>query len=85
MACSIPPYICVQNGVKGLTNITKQDKEESKRIILKEYPDISQSTLEFVLSIPAERNRPKVSELETVYATKEQQEEMERLLRKNKK
>jgi hypothetical protein len=71
--------------VKSLTSNNKQDKEESKRIILKEYPDISQSTLEFVLSIPAEQKMPKVSELETVYATKEQQEEMERLLGKNKK
>jgi hypothetical protein len=71
--------------VKSLTSNNKQDKEESKRIILKEYPDISQSTLEFVLSIPVELKIPKVSELETVYATKELQEEMERLLRKNKK
>ena len=71
--------------MKGLTNITKQDKEESKRRIFEEYPNISESTLEFVLSLPVERKIPKVSELETVYATKEQQEEMERLLRKNKK
>ena len=72
--------------MKSLTSNNKQqDKEESKRIILKEYPDISQSTLEFVLSIPVELKIPKVSELETVYATAEQQEEMERLLKKNKK
>ncbi len=72
--------------MKSLTSNNKQqDKEESKRIILKEYPDISQTTLEFVLSISVELKIPKVSELETVYATKEQQEEMERLLRKNKK
>jgi hypothetical protein len=71
--------------VKSLTSNNKQDKEEAKRRILKEYPDISQSTLEFVLSIPVELKIPKVSELETVYATKEQQEEMERVLKKNKK
>ena len=74
-----------QDEVKSLISNNKQDKEESKRIILKEYPDISQSTLEFVLSIPVEQKIPKVGELETVYATEEQQEEMERLLRKNKK
>ena len=71
--------------MKSLTSNNKQDKEEAKRRILKEYPDISQSTLEFVLSIPVELKIPKVSELETVYATKEQQEEMERVLKKNKK
>jgi hypothetical protein len=39
-----------------------------------------------VLSLSVERKIPKVSELETVYATAEQQEEMERLLkRKNDK
>jgi hypothetical protein len=69
---------------EGLTNITKQDKEESKRRILEEYSNISESTLEFVLSLPVERNIPKVSELELIHATAEQQEEMERLLKKNK-
>ena len=65
--------------MKSLTSNNKQqDKEESKRRILKEYPDISESTLEFVLSIPVERKIPKVSELEPIHATKEQQEEMER-------
>jgi hypothetical protein len=68
-----------------LTNPKQQDREEAKRRILEEYPDISESTLEFVLSIPVERKIPKVSELEPVYATREQQEEMERLLKKNKK
>ena len=70
--------------MKGLTNITKQDKEESKRRIFEEYPDISQSTLEFVLSIPVELKIPKVSELEPIHATAEQQKEMEKLLKKNK-
>ena len=71
--------------MKSLTSNNKQqDKEESKRIILKEYPDISQSTLEFVLSIPAELKIPKVSELEPIHATAEQQKEMEKLLKKNK-
>jgi hypothetical protein len=41
--------------VKSLiSNNKQQDKEESKRRILKEYPDISESTLEFVVSIPVE-------------------------------
>jgi len=35
-----------------------------------------------VLSLPLERKIPKVIELETVYATAKQQEEMERLLLK---
>jgi hypothetical protein len=38
-----------------------------------------------VLSLQVERKILKVSELETVYATAEQQEEMERLLKKNNK
>jgi hypothetical protein len=68
---------------------SKQDREleeleEAKRSILKEYPDISQSTMEFVLSLPVERKIPKVSELEPIHATAEQQEEMERLLKKGK-
>ncbi|MBV9177425.1 MAG: hypothetical protein JO297_10330 [Nitrososphaeraceae archaeon] len=47
---------------------------------------ISQDELEFVLSLPFEKKIPKVTELETVYATPEQQEEMERLiLKKNNK
>ena len=75
-----------QDEVKSLTSNNKQqDKEEAKRRILEEYPDISQSTLEFVVSIPAELKIPKVSEIEPIHATKEQQEEMERLLKKNKK
>ena len=63
---------------------SKQDREQAKKRILKEYPDISESTLEFVLSIPVERKIPKVSELEPIRATAEQQEEMEKLLKKNK-
>ena len=43
------------------------------------------SYLEFMLSLPVERKIPKVTELETVYATAEQQQEMERLLKKNDK
>jgi hypothetical protein len=38
-----------------------------------------------MLSLPVERKIPKVTEQKTVHATAEQQEEMERLLRKNKK
>ena len=35
-----------------------------------------------MLSLPVERKIPKVTELETIHATREQQEEMERLLKK---
>jgi hypothetical protein len=59
------------------------EREESKRRrILEQCPDISESTLEFVLSLPVEQKIPKVSELETVHATPDQQEEMEKLLKK---
>ena len=53
--------------------------EEAKRRILEENLHISKDTLEFVLSLPV------VTELETIHATAEQQEEMERLLKKNNK
>jgi hypothetical protein len=36
-----------------------------------------------MLSLPVERKIPKVTELETIHATVEQQQEMERLLKKN--
>lgn len=67
-----------------MTNSNVQDKvaekrEVVKKSILEEYPDISKDTLEFVLSLPLERRVSKVSELETTRATKEQQEDMERL------
>jgi hypothetical protein len=73
-----------------LTNSNVPDKEVEKRevvkkSILEESPHISKDTLEFVLSLPVERRVPKVSELEPIHATKEQQEDMERLLKKNKK
>jgi hypothetical protein len=58
------------------------EREEAKRRILREYPHMPKDTLEFVLSLPLERKIPKVIELETVYATAKQQEEMERLLLK---
>ena len=53
---------------------------EDRRRILEENPLIPKGTLEFVLSLPVERKIPKVTELETIHATAEQQEEMERLL-----
>jgi hypothetical protein len=61
-----------------------KEREEAKRRILEENPDISKDALEFMLSLPVERKIPKVTELETIHATPEQQEEMEkRLLKKN--
>ena len=59
-----------------------EEREETKRRILEENPDIPKDTLEFMLSLPKERKIPKVTELETIHATAEQQEEMERLLKK---
>jgi hypothetical protein len=58
------------------------EREESKKRILDDDPHISKDALEFVLSLPIERKIPKVTELETIHATAEQQEEMERLLLK---
>jgi hypothetical protein len=60
-------------------------REEAKRRILEEDPHISKDALEFMLSLPLELKVPKVTELETIHATAEQQEEMERLLKKNDK
>jgi hypothetical protein len=80
--------IVVEEVNKSLTSSSSSSKkgiderEETKRRVLKEYPGISKDALEFVLSLPVEQKIPKVSELETVYATAEQQEEMERLLRR---
>ena len=77
---------------KNLTSSKKdsreddKEREEAKRRILEENPHISKDALEFMLSLPVERKIPKVTELETIYATAEQQEEMERLLlKKNNK
>ena len=73
---------------KNLTSSKKdsreddKEREEAKRRILEENPDIPKDTLEFMLSLPVERKIPKVTELETIHATPEQQEEMERLLLK---
>ena len=59
--------------------------EEAKRRIL-ENPHISKDALEFMLSLPVERKIPKVTEMDTIHATAEQQEEMEkRLLKKDNK
>jgi hypothetical protein len=63
----------------------EREREETKRRILEENPNISKEALEFMLSLPVERKIRKVTELETVYATAEQQEEMDRLLKKNDK
>jgi hypothetical protein len=38
-----------------------------------------------ISDLPVEKKIPKVTELETIHATAEQQEEMERLLKKNDK
>jgi hypothetical protein len=57
-------------------------REEAKRRILEENPNISKDALESVLSLPGKKKIPKVTELGIVHATAEQQEEMERLLKK---
>ena len=74
------------NSSKQDSREVEKEREEAKKKILEENPHISKDALEFVLSLPVERKIPKVSELETVYATAEQQQEMERLLlKKNNK
>jgi hypothetical protein len=67
---------------KDSREVVKEEREEARRRILEENPNIPKDTLEFVLSLPVERKIPKVTELETIHATAEQQEEMERLLLK---
>ena len=59
-------------------------RDEARRRILEENPNISKDALEFILSLPFEKKIPKVTELETIHTTAEQQEEMEKLLKKNK-
>jgi hypothetical protein len=68
---------------KSREEVVKEAREETKRRILKENPNISKDALEFMLSLPVERKITKVTELETIHATAEQQEEMEKLLKKN--
>ncbi|MBV9178150.1 MAG: hypothetical protein JO297_14045 [Nitrososphaeraceae archaeon] len=64
----------------------EKERQEAKRRILEENPNIPKDALEFVLSLPVERKIPKVTELETIHTTAEQQqEEMERLLKENNK
>jgi hypothetical protein len=48
-----------------------QEREEARRNILEEYPDMPKDALEFMLSLPVERKIPKVTELETIHATAE--------------
>jgi hypothetical protein len=60
----------------------REEREEAKRRILEENPNIAKDALEFMLSLPVERKVPKVTEMEAIHATAEQQEEMERLLLK---
>ena len=60
----------------------EKEPEEAKKGYSKKT-QISLKILEFMLSLPVERKIPKVTELETIHATPEQQEEMERLLKKN--
>ena len=60
-----------------------KEREEAKRRILEENPNIPKGTLEFMLSLPEARKTAKVTEQETVHATAEQQADMEKLLKKN--
>jgi hypothetical protein len=77
------PKSCVKfDSKKDNREEDEKEREEAKKRILKEDPNIAKDTLEFMLSLPVERKVPKVTELETVYATAEQQQEMERLLLK---
>ena len=75
------------SGEKESREEFEKEREEAKRRILEENPNIPKDAPDFVLSLPVERKIPKVTELETIHATPEQQEEeMEkRLLKKNNK
>ena len=72
--------------IAGTIGGEKEDNEEGVMYVIaatsgiENSPDISKDTLEFMLSLPVERKIFKVSELETVYATPEQQEEMEKTI-----
>ncbi|HET7391730.1 MAG TPA: hypothetical protein VFJ51_12985 [Nitrososphaeraceae archaeon] len=68
-----------------MTSHRELDECEVKRRILREHPHKPEKTLQFVLSLQVERKISKGTELETMHATAEQQEEMEKLLKKNKK
>ena len=68
----------------SLTSHRELDECEVKRRILREHPQ-SLRRLQFVLSLQVERKIPKGTELKTIHATAGQQEEMEKLLKKNKK
>lgn len=50
-----------------------KEREEAKKRVLDEDPHIAKDALEFILSLPVERKVPKVTELETIHATAEQQ------------
>jgi hypothetical protein len=65
--------------------VEKEEREEAKRRILEENPHISKDALEFMLSLPVELKIPKVTEMETIHATAEQQQEMDRLSKENNK
>jgi hypothetical protein len=71
---------------KNLVNSKElEEHEESRKRILEEYPNMPEDILEFVLSLPIEEKKiPKVSDFETEYAIEEQQqqEEMERILKR---
>jgi hypothetical protein len=54
-------------------NSSKEEQEAKRKIILEQYADISDHDL-ICLSLAIERKMTKVTELETVIATKEQQE-----------
>ena len=50
-----------------------KERQEAKRRMLEENPHIPKDELEFMLSLPVERKIPKITELETIHATAEQQ------------
>jgi hypothetical protein len=71
-------------------NITRNEHDHKDHLCQGIYhkwghPKHRYDTLEFMLLLPEARKIPKVTEQETIHATAEQQEEMERLLKKNNK
>jgi len=54
----------------------ESDKLEQAKKILRQYPDISDHDLEFILSIPVEERRAKVTEVPPIISPQQQQRKM---------
>jgi hypothetical protein len=54
------------------------DKLEQAKKILRQYPDISNHDLEFILSLPVEERRAKVTDVPPIISPQQQQREMKK-------